>query len=50
MEKTADDQFQVFLDNGKTMLRTPGGMVIPYDNRFGNIKKEDLPKVFPNDS
>lgn len=34
MEKTGDYEIQVFKQDGKLMMRLPGGQVVPYDHRF----------------
>lgn len=36
MEKTADYEYRVYKQDGKLLLRLPGGEVIPYDNRFAD--------------
>ena len=37
MEKSAEYQYMVYKQEGKLLLRLPGGEVIPYDNRFSDL-------------
>ena len=34
LEKTAQLETTVYMENGKRLMRLPGGQIIPYDNRF----------------
>lgn len=51
MEKSAEFQIKVFKQDGKLLMRLPGGEEIPYDHRFGNlesdIRKEGDYRIFP---
>jgi hypothetical protein len=51
MEKSAEFQIRVFKQDGKLLMRLPGGKEIPYDNRFGNLQStittEGDYRIFP---
>lgn len=37
MEKSAEYQIKVYKENDTLKMRLPGGNIILYDNRFGNL-------------
>jgi hypothetical protein len=42
MIKTGDRQYLIFFDeNGKQKLRLPGGALMNYDGRFGEIREQE---------
>lgn len=51
MEKSAEFQIKVFKQDGKLLMRLPGGEEIPYDFRFGELDKdiyrEGAYRIFP---
>lgn len=34
LEKTANSEYCVYRQDGKLLMRHPGGLITPYDNRF----------------
>lgn len=50
MEKSAEFQIKVFKQDGKLLMRLPGGKELVYDDRFGNLESIILEgdyKIFP---
>lgn len=51
MEKSAEFQIKVFKQDGKLLMRLPGGEEIPYDYRFDNLEINDMKEgdyqIFP---
>lgn len=47
MEKTGNDEYIVYTENDEIMMRCPGGSVVKYDGRFGEVALNET-KVIPN--
>lgn len=48
MEKTGNNEFVVFTSGDEIVMRCPGGAVVKYDGRFGEVALHET-KVIPNE-
>ena len=48
MEKTGNNEFVIFTRNNEVVMRCPGGAIVKYDGRFGDVALNET-KVIPNE-